>query len=887
MPIKINGDAASTAKAAAVIHTPKFFSKDITGSGKATGMLNQAIFPANIPIKAPINSLGFLTPHWHIRTDVNKYAKFTTYPINPLGSYIPVGVRNGINFDGNNWCKFRTTGNCDFYWNLTPVTLTISEPIATAAANTNTTNNITAGKKCIVTYVLCEIKVENVNNNKICTITNINFTENPMATFKTFTGITASEDAAFQNYIANYNTYSEVCRLSGIWQTNLTDLIVNTYDKDPSGFPMSKIIRYMSQYKVTLQQYKTLYSELQKRFTEPELKAFTKMNTSLLLQDTLNNLSQIQFPQLPKPGSTNRQLDLSWCSVEQFNAITSAAPLNQVQAGAGTGKSTVIKSRLDYLEYLGVDLKDVMVLSFTNAAADNIQARCPGIQSMTIAKMIDTIYQQNHPTHQLSPSLAKRGEGSTFTNSLELYRGSLPFVEELIDATNRVEKNNDYATLLRLVEENYTDIMTILDTVGQTTFCLEIIICYLEYATMTIPFNIKHLLIDEVQDNAVFEFIFFLNLTCKLHNHLYLVGDCSQTLYEFRASDPKALNAIESSGLFATFPLNINYRSNQNILQFANALLDDIEANQYANIQLQSFKLNQITKQSFAENVIVDYNRLTKISEMEDWVQYKLHSTDVKNWIDDKFAKNEQICVLAYKRRDAAIFQKELEKLYPNKKLVSIIPVKNTAFAYFSKYVSNCRQQLFSLPTSSITDLFDRIRAEIVSNLSNCHITPTMANYGKILAKVQAMLIEWQSANTAVLTDKLTMFNNGKITHQGLVEAIGESLIDFEIQKNALKQTILSQANATKKEDTDSADFIFSTIHSAKGLEFDNVLLLYQNKNQMEEDAKRMYYVALTRAKKSEYVLAYDTVLNALVSTRYDMVLQHLPDAVCTPGAVS
>lgn len=883
MPIKINGDAASVAKAAAVIRTPKFFSKDITGTGKATGMLNKTISPVNLPAKAPVNSLGFTTPHWHIRTEVNKYARLTTYPLNPLGSYIPAGIRDGIKFDDSRWCKFDTNGNCDYYWSLTPVALTISEPIAAAAANTNTTNNITVGKKCIITYAFCEIKAETVNNEKICTITKVEYTENPILTFKSFLHITPSQDAAFQTYIAGYDTYDAICQLSHIWQTTLVDEIVRAYDKDPVDFPISRVIRYISQYKVTLQQYKALYTELQQRFSVPDLKTLTKMNTSLLLQDTLNNLSQTQFPQLPKPGTTNRQLDLSWCSPEQFNAITSAAPLNQVQAGAGTGKSTVIKSRLDYLYYLGIDLNDVMVLSFTNAAADNIKARCPGIQSMTIAKMIDTIYQQNHPTHQLSPSLARRGEGSTFTNSLELYKGSMPFVEELIDATNRAEKN-DYATLLRLVEENYDDIMKILDTVGQTTFHLEIIICYLEYATMNIPLNIKHLLIDEVQDNAVFEFVFFLNLTCKLQNHLYLVGDCSQTLYEFRASDPKALNAIENSGLFATFPLNINYRSNQNILQFANALLNDIEANQYANIQLQSFKLNQITKQSFMENVIVDYNKLAKISEMEDWVRFKLHTPEMKKWIDDKFANGEQICILAYKRRDAAIFQKELEKLYPSKKLVSIIPVKNTAFAYFSKYVSHCRQQLFALPTSNITDLFNRIRAEIISNLNSCRILPTMTNYNKILLKVQTMLAEWQNKNTAMLSDKLNLFHNGAITHQELVEAIGESLIDFEIEKNALKQTILSQANATKKEDTDNADFIFSTIHSAKGLEFDNVILLYQNKNQMEEDAKRMYYVALTRAKKSEYILAYDTVLNALVSTRYDLVLQHLPDAAGAAG---
>lgn len=877
MPIKINGDAGDLAKVSKQIYSAKFFSKDITGSGKTTGLINMNLYPANLPAVTPEN---IMAPHWHIRTDTNKFNKITTYPINPLGSYVPSPiVANIVNFDAS-WCPISgALSTEDYYVALVPASISIIESLASVASGQNSTNSPpAAGKRCSVRYALMFLRVDRTPEKNTYLMDCV-FTENPLQTFSKRCTST-SDQKAFVDYLANYNLHAEICQLSKLWQTTLVDMIISACDKDPNNFPIERIIRYIAQYKVTLQQYKYLYTALSQRFPADVIKRFTKMNTSLLLQDTLNNLSQIQFAPLPAPGKTNKQLDLSWCSKEQFDAITSPSPLNQVQAGAGTGKSTVIKSRLDYLDYLGVDMNKVMVLSFTNAAADNIKARCPGIQSMTIAKMIDTIYTQNHPTHQLSPSLARRGEGSTFTNSIALYRDSLPLVPELTDAVNRVEKYNDYATLLRLVEENYDAIMKILDTVGQTTFHLEIIICYLEHATMTIPFEIEHLLIDEVQDNAVFEFIFFLNLTCKLKNHLYLVGDCSQTLYEFRASDPKALNAIEGSGLFATFPLNINYRSNQDILQFANVLLNDIDANQYANIQLQSFKLNTVTKQSFAAAVNVNYNRLDRKTELESLVRRKLSEPDMMKWIDDKLSKNEQICVLTYKRRESAMFQKALEQLYPNSQFVSIIPAKNVSFAYFSRYVSANRQQLMALPTTDAQTLCNRVKIEVIANLANCHVSQFSPNYPKILASVQKMLSEWQAANIGVIADAITQFNAGAIDHQRLAEIVGETLIDFEIQKNALKQSLVSQKNADKKENTDSANFIFSTIHSAKGLEFDNVILLYENKNQMEEDTKRMYYVALTRAKKSEYILAFDTVTNALVQTRYDTIMARLPDAM-------
>lgn len=876
MPIKINGDAASVAKASKQIYSAKFFSNDITGSGKTNGLINKNIFPCNLAANIPENNNARLFNR--IYSENNGICKATTYPLSPLGSYMPLGKPNALDFD-KNWCLISSAGIYDTYTTILPKQIIIQEPLAAQADDPNLAVQI--GKKCVVGYQLLLLHVDKSTPDR-ATISDCIYTENPMLTFNYVAdsySYTPDERNAFLAYVGDYNLNNELCRLSEIWQTTLIDEIIKAYDRNKTSFPMAEIIRYIAQYNVSLSQYKVLYTALKTRFNDSDLKLFGKMNMSLLLQETLDNLSQTQFPPLPAPGTTGKHLDLSWCSKEQFDAITSASPLNQVQAGAGTGKSTVIKARLDYLDYLGVDMKKVMVLSFTNAAADNIKAKCPGIQSMTIAKMMDTIYTANHPTHQLSSSLARRYEGSTFTNSLSLYRTSYPIVDKLIYAVNGVEKNNDYATLLRLVEEHHDEVIQILNIIRQTTFQLEIIICYLEHATMTIPFDIEHLLIDEVQDNALFEFIFFLNLTCKLKNHLYIVGDCSQTLYEFRASDPKALNAIEATGIFSAYPLNINYRSNQDVLSFANAMLDDIEANQYANIQLQAFNLNTVTKQSFADAVNVNYTRLAKISQMSDWLHAKLQDSYFIDWIKDKIACHEQICILAYKRRDAIMIQKELEKLFPNNKFVSIIPAKNTNISYFSRYVSANSESLRKLPVTNVKDLCSRVRAEIIANLSAFHITPTSSNYNAAIAILNDMLCGWQNENAGILDDALVQFNAGAIDRYQLSEIIGETLIDCEIKKNALRQSLLSQKNANKKESTDGADFIVSTIHSAKGLEFDNVILLYQNQNRMKEDAKRMYYVALTRAKKSEYILAYDTVSTAVIQTRYDAIMSRLPDA--------
>src|SRR5699024_525068 len=137
---------------------------------------------------------------------------------------------------------------------------------------------------------------------------------------------------------------------------------------------------------------------------------------------------------------------------------------------------------------------------------------------------------------------------------------------------------------------NFDEVMNILNTIEQTTLELEIIICYQGIDKLRVPdeyLNNRYLIIDEVQDNSLFEFIYVLKYVNKFKKNLFIVGDCSQTLYEFRASNPRVLNTLESSNIFATHALNINYRSKQEILTFANTLLNIIEANQFAKITLR------------------------------------------------------------------------------------------------------------------------------------------------------------------------------------------------------------------------------------------------------------------------------------------------------------
>ena len=125
---------------------------------------------------------------------------------------------------------------------------------------------------------------------------------------------------------------------------------------------------------------------------------------------------------------------------------------------------------------------------------------------------------------------------------------------------------------------------------------------------------------------------------------------------------------------------------------------------------------------------------------------------------------------------------------------------------------------------------------------------------------VKALIAEWRQKAFAQLMLDDKSLQAGGISMDEFKARVFQSMIDFEIEKNAMKQRITSMENQKlKAQDMSGFTFVCSTIHSAKGLEFDNVILLYDEGDARDEENKRMYYVGLTRAKGSEYVLAYGT----------------------------
>ena len=652
---------------------------------------------------------------------------------------------------------------------------------------------------------------------------------------------------------------------------------------------MKEMFNYLETYKLTLDLYQRLYNKMAAVITDASLlRDLCNQNMNLMLSNTLSELRNLK-PNLeycPNKIAAQSKINLT---IAQRKAVETEAPLCLVQSGAGTGKSSVILERIAHMITNGIKPEDITVLSFTNAAADHIKELNPSVNSMTIAAMMHTIYSANFPSHRLSNL-------KTLSNSISIYFGpimsSLPPTTQLSvqNVENAIRylngKKPNFTMANNIIAEDVDGIIDVLNTVNQTTLELESIICYNKMNTLVEPpeVNTKHLIIDEVQDNAVFEFIYSMKFTAKHLCSMYIVGDCSQTLYEFRASNPTALNTLEASQVFETHKLEINFRSNQEILDFANVLLSNVEANKFANIQLKANSLAQVTEKSFRNKVQLHYERLNNLTKDIEPMYIK-SVADMKPYIDACLAADEQIAVLASERSTVFRIKALLEDMYPQlvanpnqPEIISIVSTRLSEKQYFSRFIARFWNRVqFNPPMNIINEIYQQMMAKIDS------IKTVRMTNDKAKDDLRFFFSEFKNKYNGVIRDWENQVNNRVMSPADMLHNIQQIMIQFEIDRNSLDQAKLSAANNSRKENesTKNAKIILSTIHSAKGLEFDNVIIYHkaESESQTDEPTKRKYYVAFTRAKKTELIYSYGTYARPKIQGDYDTVVRSLKTA--------
>jgi len=398
----------------------------------------------------------------------------------------------------------------------------------------------------------------------------------------------------------------------------------------------------------------------------------------------------------------------------------------------------------------------------------------------------------------------------------------------------------------------------------------------------------QYILVDEYQDTNFSQYVIVKKLALP-QNNVCVVGDDAQSIYSFRGA--KIENIFKFSNDYPNcnlFKLEQNYRSTQTIVNAANSI---IKKNK-----------KQIPKNTFSEQ---DAGALIKLIEYATDFEEGIGVAKEIQRIIDTSCSYKDIAILYRTNAQSRILEESLNKLR--------IPCKiygGTAFFQRKEikdilsYVRVCVNpkdeeaisRIINYPTRGIGQTsIDRIR--ILAEKSNCTVWDVIQNielaneiFNKgLIGKIQAfrtLILEFQ--NDLETADAYSLMNR-IVEKSGIYQELkSDSSIEGKGRFDNMQELLNGVKDFVEKEEENGialSDYLekialltdvdvendvndkvtLMTVHSAKGLEFEHCFLVGLEENLFPslmsggsekdiEEERRLFYVALTRAKKSAYI---------------------------------
>ncbi|MBE6053704.1 MAG: ATP-dependent helicase [Clostridium sartagoforme] len=563
-----------------------------------------------------------------------------------------------------------------------------------------------------------------------------------------------------------------------------------------------------------------------------------------------------------------------------------------VVAAPGSGKTTVIINRVNYLvTELNIKVGNIIVITFTRAAADNMRTRYKNVFNREVAPFFGTFHGlfykillregynisiiQGGIAHRIIKSvLAKYSDEVSedkikeVLNNISFFKTSLKNIEDFKPSISKdifaeaLEKYEEYKKKNGLWD--FDDLSIKVITLFKEN--KEVLNKYL--------FLFKYVLVDEFQDcdELQIEFLKMMNE----NNSLFAVGDEDQCIYSFRGSKPEYMVTFQD--IFKggeKIYLSINYRSNENIVEASNAVIknnskrNSKKINSYKKTNgiikfsspydesLQGEEISKIVEKSMeniSENAVLYRTNMEARSMIDTFTRRKVPFVLLDkgyNFFEHFISKD----ILAYLRLAINIKDRE-----------SFLYIINKPFRYVSKsnleYLRNYREdkcpfdiliEKKDTPPYQAKKL-DELRRDII-HLNKLSLASAIQYVVTELGYID-YLKEYSERYNQSIDDLEDIVEEFKSAADGL-RTIIELLAHVEKVKEKIEES---------KEVKEGV--ILSTIHGVKGMEFKNVFLINANeetiphRSSMEEnieEERRLFYVGITRAIDNLYIFSPKT----------------------------
>ena len=569
-----------------------------------------------------------------------------------------------------------------------------------------------------------------------------------------------------------------------------------------------------------------------------------------------------------------------------------------VIAGAGSGKTKVLTTRIANLIDNGVESYNILAITFTNKAAKEMRERLEVLVPNNNAfvgtfhsfgvRVIRENYEElglqknftildSDDVTSVIKKIMKEKDIDTKECAPAYIRNRISFIKNENLSIGEIEKffNTPPEKIAYEVYKEYIKLLKINNSVDFDDLLLLPVKLFESNKEVLEHYQnrFKYILIDEYQDTNEVQYR-LTKLLSKKYQNLFVVGDQDQSIYAFRGANYKNILNFEKDYPNAkTIPLEQNYRSTSNILNAANSVIKNNKERKEKNLW----------------------------SSKGDGVKLKyIRAYDEKNEAEKVIDEIKRLLDAGYKKKDIAIFYRTngQARVVEEAFLKANIPYKVVGSFYFysrkeiKDLISYLRLILNQDDEISLRRVINvpkrKIGAATVNNLENMARAMGISMFdsiekGKELEFKNLILELKKDSESLSLTeliddilDKSGMRNELEVEHTLEADLRLENLEEFKsITASFEEQTgsvnledFLSEISlvADMSEHKESNDEVtLMTIHSAKGLEFDIVFLVgmeegifpHQNSFTEEggiEEERRLCYVGITRAREKLYL---------------------------------
>ena len=612
---------------------------------------------------------------------------------------------------------------------------------------------------------------------------------------------------------------------------------------------------------------------------------------------------------------------------QQRKAVVNSKGSTLVLAGAGSGKTRVLTFRILHLliEKLAFS-NQILAVTFTNKAASEMKIRVSNLLNYPIDKMwLGTFHSLSAKILRAHAELVglksnfiiidsddqlklikqicehknidiKEKPPKYFATVIDNYKNKGIFPQTVKSSKNKKGEEN-IAIIYKLYQEELLRLNCV-DFGDLILFCIKI---FKENKEVCSKYQnlFKFILVDEYQDiNNVQQQ--WLEFFYQGHKNICCVGDDDQSIYSWRGADVNILLNFEKN---FSKPLIIrleqNYRSTKNILECASFLIAKNKGRYGKELWSDKDKGEKISVKGFwqtkEESIYVSdeieklISNKTPLSEIAILFRVAAHTRSFEERFINLGLSYKIIGGLRfYERkeiRDVIAYLRLVHNLDDNLALERIINVPKrgigrTTLGKINSIARNNNISMFNAGSKMIQDSTSKVNIEINEFIRKVHKWYDLKKEIDHIELTQLILEDSKYVEYLEQEEKNSK-NPENLNRLENIKEFIESLKDFENLEGFLEHVGLVMENISN---TNDESISLMTMHSAKGLEFDNVFLagweegVFPSMRSIDElgkkgleEERRLAYVALTRARRKIHITYVNQNRYSYVSHDFNM----------------